>query len=216
MTDTMSSPAGPSPARPGPSGSPSSPPSAPPSSGTARTPPWPTEQPEARSSGDAVAQVRDLGTELLIALRDSATALLNEQRARIATEIEVLGEVLHRSLQSLDRTEGAPYRDGAIVAGYADQLARQISELGDRLRGRSLEELSGDIENFAARWPLWFIASAIGVGVIAGRLLAASAKRPEPEEPSHASPPRVDRAAGGFNPRGGQSDGAPVSGGESE
>jgi hypothetical protein len=120
----------------------------------------------------APLQARKLAAEMTGALRDCATALLDEQRTRAAGEIATLGEVLRRSVESLDRA------GGEHVARYAADAAGQISQFADRLRRRSLEELSGDIEDFARRRPTVFIASVVGVGLIAGRLLASSASRP--------------------------------------
>jgi hypothetical protein len=145
----------------------------------------PTPSPSERTPSAALfrrAPARELGAELAHALRDSAAALLDEQKTRVANEIATLGEVLHRSVQSLDR------RGGENVARYAADAARQISQFADRLGHRSLEELSGDIEDFARRWPTVFIASAVGVGVIAGRLLASSASRPAEQHPGGQDP----------------------------
>ena len=87
-------------------------------------------------------------------------------------------------MQSLDR------KGGGTVAHYAEGAARQISQFADRLSHRSLEELSGDIEDFAGRLPIAFIASAIGIGVIAGRLLASSASRPAEQHPAGQRTPQ--------------------------
>jgi hypothetical protein len=122
-------------------------------------------------------QAREFAAELADALQDCATALLDEQRIRAANEIATLGEVLHRSVKSLDPG------GGGTVARYTDDAAGQISQFADRLRRRSLAELSGGIEDFARRWPAVFIASAVGVGLIAGRLLASSASRPAKRHP---------------------------------
>jgi hypothetical protein len=136
------------------------------------------------AAADALAQAGEFGAELAGALRDSADALLDEQKTRTANEIATLGEVLHRSVQSLDG------RGGETVARYAADAARQISQFANRLRGRPLGELSGDIEDFARRLPIAFIVSAIGVGLVTGRLLVSSASRPvELDRRSENRPP---------------------------
>ena len=98
-------------------------------------------------AGHVVDEVKDMGTELLGAVRDGATALFEEQRRRAAGEIGALGEVLRRSAQSIDRSAGP------TVAQYTDQAGRQIGEFADTLRTRSLGQLAGDVEDFARRWP---------------------------------------------------------------
>ncbi len=123
-------------------------------------------------AGHAVEEVKDMGTELIGAVRDGASSLFEEQRRRAAGEIAALGDVLRRSAQSLNRTAGP------TVAQYTDEAGRQISEFADALRDRSFGQMAGDIENFARRWPIAFMAAAVGVGALAGRFLISSASRP--------------------------------------
>jgi len=150
----------------------------------------PGEHKEESAAADALTQARALGTELAGALHDSAAALLDEQKTRAANEIATLGEVLHRSVQSLDRSGGAlDRRGGENAIRYAADAARHISQFADRLRRRPLGELTGDIEDFARRMPIVFIVSAIGVGLIAGRLLVSSASRPAEQQSTQPSAP---------------------------
>jgi hypothetical protein len=140
------------------------------------------------AAADLIALAQDFGTELLGAVRDSITALVDEQRNRAANEIDAFGEVLHRSVQALD------HRGGTAVARYTDETGRQISQFADRLRHRSLAALTADLEHVARRWPLAFIAAAVGVGLLAGRFLVSSAPDPankNPAENTQFSPPRA-------------------------
>jgi ElaB/YqjD/DUF883 family membrane-anchored ribosome-binding protein len=123
----------------------------------------------ALSRDEALALAMDFGTELLGAVRDSATALVDEQRHRAANEIGAFGEVLRRSGQALDQL-GA-----TAVSRYTDESGRQISQFADRLRQRSLAGLTADFEDFVRRWPFPSIAAAIGIGFLAGRFLVSSA-----------------------------------------
>jgi hypothetical protein len=135
-----------------------------------------------------IALAQDFGTELLGAVRDSVTALVDEQRNRAANEIDAFGEVLRGSVQALD------HRGATAVACYTDESGRQISQFADRLRHRSLAELTADLEDIARRWPLPFIASAIAIGLIAGRLLVSSTADPANKTPAKMtqfSPPRA-------------------------
>ena len=148
----------------------------------------------AGSSSRTLAQAKDIGSELIDAVRDGATSLFEEQRDRAANEIASFGEVLRRSVSSLDQA------GGATVARYTEDAARQINQFADTLRHRSFAELSGDIEDFARRWPMVFMAAAIGAGMVAGRFLVSSAARPgEPAQPQ-SSPSWV---AGSEQPIGG-------------
>jgi hypothetical protein len=124
-------------------------------------------------NGGALGDVKEIGTELASAVRDSATSLFEEQRNRAADEIAALGQALRQSARALDQSGGS-------VARYADQAAQQIGDFATTLRGRSWNEMAVDVEDFGRRWPLAFMAAAVGVGFAAGRFLMASAGRSEP------------------------------------
>ncbi len=113
----------------------------------------------------------DIGAELIAAVRDSATALFEEQRDRAAGEIAAFGELLRHSAQSLDQCDGG-------VARYADEAASRIGTFAEELQHRSWDELASDIADFAQHWPLAFLAAAVGAGFAAGRFLALSAPPP--------------------------------------
>ena len=125
----------------------------------------------------------DITAELIAAVRDNATILYEEQRDRAAGEIAAFGEVLRGSARGLSEDE-----DGA-VARYTVEAARRIDAFAGELRARSWGELVGDIEDFAKSSPLGFLAAAIGAGLVAGRLLALSAPRPDETAP----PPLASR-----------------------
>lgn len=123
-----------------------------------------------QSSGNALGDVKEIGTELASAVRDSATSLFEEQRNRAADEIAALGEALRQTARGLDQSGGS-------VARYADQAAQQIGDFAGTLRNRSWNELAADVEAFGRRWPLVFMGAAAGLGFVAGRFLMASAAR---------------------------------------
>jgi len=125
------------------------------------------------SIGNPLGEVKEIGTELASAVRDSATSLFEEQRNRAADEIASLGEALRQSARSLDQ-------NGGTVARYADEAAKQVSGFATTLRNRSWNELTRDVEDFGRRWPLAFMAAAMGVGFAAGRFLIASARPANP------------------------------------
>jgi hypothetical protein len=133
------------------------------------TTPVPTGDRQNERSGGALDDVKEIGTELAGAVRDSATSLFEEQRNRAADEIAALGEALRQSARGLDQS--------GSVARYADQAAQQVGDFATTLRNRSWNELAADVEDFGRRWPLAFMAAAVGVGFAAGRFLMASAAR---------------------------------------
>src|ERR1051326_4212528 len=66
-----------------------------------------TSQAMSRGGGDgsrAVEDAKEMGTELIGAVREGATSFFEEQRNRAASEIAALGDMLRRSARSLDQT----------------------------------------------------------------------------------------------------------------
>jgi len=124
-----------------------------------------------------MSDAKKVGSELVGAARDSAMSLLDAQRSRVADQIASLGDALRQSTGSLEGT------GVGSLAEYVDQAAEQISGFADTVRDRSWNELAGDIESFARRYPLTFMASAMGLGFIAGRFLLSSSDR----TPSYAT-----------------------------
>jgi len=118
-----------------------------------------------------MSDAKKVGSELVGAARDSAMSLLDAQRSRVADQIASVGDALRQSTESLESTG-----IGAL-AQYASQAADQIGGFADTLRDRSWSELAGDLEGFARRYPLMFMASAMGLGFIAGRFLLSSSER---------------------------------------
>ena len=130
----------------------------------------PGQRQNGEGASRAISDVKEMGTELVAAVRDSANALFEEQRNRAADEIAALGQALRRSAQSLEQ-------DGGAVARYADEAARQMGDFADTLRRRSWNQLTEDLEGAARRWPAVFMAATVGLGFLAGRFLMASSAR---------------------------------------
>jgi hypothetical protein len=118
-----------------------------------------------------MSDAKKVGSELVGAARDSAVSLIDAQRGRAADQIIAVGDALRRSAESL-QSSGA----GALVQ-YTNQAADQICGFADTVRDRSWDELAGDLESFARRYPITFMASAMGIGFIAGRFLLSSSDR---------------------------------------
>src|SRR5919198_806282 len=79
----------------------------------------------------AVADAKEMGTELIGAVREGATSFFEEQRDRAAREIASLGDMLRRSARSLDQTSPT------TIGRYAEDAADGITQFADRLRTRS-------------------------------------------------------------------------------
>ena len=77
-----------------------------------------------------LADARELGTDLVAAVRETAAGVIDEQRRRAADEIDIFGKALRRSAESLD--ESGEHR----FARYADDAAHRIDDFADAVRSR--------------------------------------------------------------------------------
>lgn len=126
----------------------------------------------------AIDDVKEMGTELIAAVRNSATGLLSEQRNQAADQIAAIGEAVRHTGDSFEHDTGWP------IGRYAAEAARQIGDFAETVRSRPWGDMAGDIEDFARRQPIWYMAAAVGIGFIAGRLLRSSAPPPAAYRPS--------------------------------
>jgi hypothetical protein len=129
-----------------------------------------------------VQDAKEMGTEVIGAVREGASSFFEEQRNRAASEIAAFGEMLRRS---------------TVIGQYAEGAADDITHFAERLRNRSLGMLAEDVEDFARQWPAAFMAAAVGAGFLAGRFLTSSSSRPRPQTMSTPRPTSVPQPMGG-------------------
>jgi len=128
-----------------------------------------------------MSDAKKVGSELVGAARDSAMSLIDAQRTRAADQISAIGDALRHSMESFESTGAGG------LAEYANQAADQICEFADTIRDSSWNELAGDVESFARRYPMTFMASAMGLGFVLGRFLLSSSERTHQVGTSSAS-----------------------------
>ena len=119
----------------------------------------------------AVEEAKEMGTEIVGAVREGANSFFEEQRDRAASEIASFGEMLRRSAQTLDQNRST------TIGRYAEDAATEITQFAERMRNRSLGMMAEDVEGFARQFPAAFMAAAVGVGFVAGRFLISTASR---------------------------------------
>jgi hypothetical protein len=172
-------------------------------------PGMPADNTHADAGSRVIEDAKEVGTELIGAVREGATSFFEEQRNRAASEIAALGDVLRQSARRLDRTSST------TIGRYAEDAAGEIAQFADRLRTRSFGKMADDIEAFARNWPAVFMAAAVGGGFLAGRFLISSASRASTQSTTPATPRPASTMA---QPIGGarhdfRAVGGPVSGG---
>ena len=145
-------------------------------------PGMPVGNTHADAGSRVVEDAKEVGAELIGAVREGATSFFEEQRNRAASEIAALGDVLRQSARSLDRTSPT------TIGRYAEDAAGEITQFADRLRTRSFGMMADDVEAFARNWPAVFMAAAVGGGFLAGRFLISSAARASTQSATPATP----------------------------
>jgi hypothetical protein len=155
-----------------------------------------TDETDSLDPGRIIENAKNMGNEVIGAVQESTTSLIDERRRRAADQIGTVADMLRNSVKPLDR------KSAGTIRQYAENTARQIDDLAETLRTRSLGELADDVEDFARRWPVVFMASAVAAGFVAGRFLVSSASHPS-ETPAAA--PQTARVTSGMTgqPRGG-------------
>ncbi|HEY4470081.1 MAG TPA: hypothetical protein VGN21_02850 [Stellaceae bacterium] len=138
-----------------------------------------------------VQDAKEMGTEVIGAVREGASSFFEEQRNRAASEIAAFGEMLRRSARTLDDNRST------VIGQYAEGAADDITQFAERLRNRSLGMLAEDVEDFARQWPAAFMAAAVGAGFLAGRFLTSSSSRPRPQTMSTPRPTSAPQPMGG-------------------
>jgi hypothetical protein len=112
-----------------------------------------------------------------------ATEVLEEQKetltdglASVAGSIKQVGENLNNSPESNKIIETA--------AKYTNGLAEQIENVSNYFERKDVREMVSDVENFARKYPAYFIGGAFVAGILAARFLKSS------------SPKKLTKAAG--------------------
>jgi len=107
--------------------------------------------------------------EFVDATREAIGSVLDEQKERAADRVSAIAEAVRRAGQCLDQA-ATP-----TIARYLSEAAGGIDAFSDTIRDRSWSELAADTADFARRRPTLFVAGAMALGFLAGRLLSAPA-----------------------------------------
>jgi hypothetical protein len=125
------------------------------------------------TAGQVIDQASDKTAQLAGQVKEQAMPAVQGQKQRAAESLGTTAEALRRTSQHLrDQDQGT-------VARYMDQAAERVEQFGGYLRGRDLNELVGDAEQFARRQPGLFLGGAFVLGLFGARLLKSSSERAE-------------------------------------
>ena len=120
-------------------------------------------------------EATSLGSEAKELAQDIAGRARNNAQAGLAggkeRAVRGLGSVAH----ALRHTgEQLRQQDEESLPRYIETAAEKLDSLSGYLRGRELQDVAADVENFARREPALFVGGAFALGLIGGRFLKSS------------------------------------------
>jgi hypothetical protein len=142
----------------------------------------PKDKPQMKSQSSAEAGQADIVDDLreqatqvkntvVEAARARARSAFQHQQERAADAADGVASVLHQAAQKF--SEG----NQGMVADYTNNAANRIDDFAQNLRQRQLDELVGDIEDYARRQPEIFIGGAFALGFVAARFVKSARAR---------------------------------------
>ena len=134
---------------------------------------------------DAASDIKDDASKLVGEAVDKAKTYAEENKGKVAGQIDSLAVALTKAADELDASDQAP------MAGYARQLAGGVREFTGAVRDKGVDELMGMVGTFARNNPAAFIGGAALLGFAASRFAMAGIKSaPKPPSPAETSEPR--------------------------
>lgn len=132
---------------------------------------------DAGSSASQVAgTAKDEAAKVASAAKDQGSALLHEATSNLRSQSSTGKDRAAVGIRGVS-SELASLADGSEDQGMVADLARQaghrLGGVAEWLEGRDVDGVLADVQTFARRKPLTFIALAVGAGVVAGRLTRA-------------------------------------------
>ena len=137
-----------------------------PSSSSSSTPSGGTATPAAE---DMKAKARQAGEQV----KAQGMAQLDSYRGTAADELEKVAQSAKAAAAELEN------QDRTGLSSYVSDMAQSMVELADGLRGKSVDELVGDVNRLARNNPGLFIAGSIAIGFGLTRFARASSHRAE-------------------------------------
>jgi len=110
-------------------------------------------------------QVTDKTKETIGDVANAAKQQADNQRERLANGIEQVAGSLRQTGEALSQ------RDQNLAGDYAQKAASQVERAADYLRERSVEQMVGDVQDFARREPALLLGGAFALGFLAARFL---------------------------------------------
>lgn len=122
-------------------------------------------QHELRHAGEAI---REEAKGLASAVRDKALDGIESGKSALADSLDDFSAAIHKASDELDD------RDQQSAARLARHAASGLEQVGEAMKGRSVQDIAGSIAAFARERPTAFFLGAALAGIALGRFARAS------------------------------------------
>lgn len=124
-----------------------------------------------RTAKDQASQLGDAAKTLAANATDKVSSAMNDQKTAGANYIGSLAQAVDSAADAFD--DKLPQ-----AAQYIRQAAMQMESVAGAVRERDMQELLGEVQDFARRQPALFFGGAVILGFAAVRFFKSSAPRP--------------------------------------
>lgn len=121
-----------------------------------------------RAGRDAAERASEAARQTGDQVRERASAMVADRKSRLADEVGVFGEALHRAADTLDEN------DDAALGTYAHQAGDMIDSCAQYLREANPSEMVRGVSDFTRRHPELVLGGLFLAGVSLARFLKAS------------------------------------------
>jgi len=121
----------------------------------------------APSTEDIKAKARDAGEQV----KNEGKAQLDSYRGTAADQLEKVAQSAKAAAAELEN------QDSTGLSSYVSDVAQSMVNLADNLRGKSVDELVGEVNRLARNNPALFIAGSVALGFGLTRFARASSHR---------------------------------------
>jgi len=126
---------------------------------------WPRDT---TSRTEIVEKTQEAVGQLAEQVRTQVKSQLEQQKERVAESVEGMADALHAMSRQLRE------QDQTAIADWTDSIGESASRVFNYLAEKDVEQLAGEVEQFARRQPALFLTGAFALGLMASRFFKSS------------------------------------------
>lgn len=122
---------------------------------------------------DVMQQTKETAGQVVDQAKEQAASRLDDRKDQMVESFGSVADALRQASKHLKQNDQTP------IAQYADKAAERVEQWTNNLRGKDVQEIMHDVEDYARRQPALFLGGAFVVGLLAARFLKSTAHRDE-------------------------------------